>query len=425
MRGVPGWTAWMMWALTVVIWLMIMVLVALPRSVSGAGLLAPLRASGSLLVLSTATVGGLLASRRSSNPIGWIFCVIALVWAVMGFVMEYAVYALVESPGSAPDGELAAWLAAWLWVPCGLGIVLVILLFPEGHFRSNRGKVVAWGAAVGTVVWTFGIGFSPGPLNVWAFSLPRNPFGVEGIPPLLVRGTAGLALLLACAVLAAVSIVARLRQSRGIERQRLKWFAFGAVGANVICGACISFPYLVFGPGVSSPLIQALSAAGLLSLVIMPVSTGIAILRYRLYDIDIIINRTLVYGSVTAVLAGVFAALSIVTQRLVLAITGQESEAAVILAALVVTALFSTTPRASPDRCGPPLLPPQVRRKPDARAFCPPLAGRSRAGSPGQWARRPRSGYGAADARLAMAPAYFGCGGERCGQAIFCLGARN
>jgi hypothetical protein len=331
--------AWVAWAVTVALWAMMMGFIALPRPVPSEGLFVLPRVAGSLLVLSTATVGALLASRRPKNPIAWIFCAAALGWDSGAFATEYALYALVEDPGSLPAGELVAWLSAWLLATSGLAIIFVLLLFPDGRLPSRCWRPVGWAAVVGTLVWTLGIAFTPGPLDTSILSVPQNPFGVEGVPWVRTVEAFGVYVTLACALLAAISLIARLRHSRGVERQQLKWFAFGAVYVvGVEAGLWLAI--LSFGLTLSSPIGHVLVAAGVLALLLVPVTTGIAILRYRLYDIDIIINRTLVYGTVTALLAGLFAALSILTQRIVLAVTGQESQAAVVLAALVVTALF-------------------------------------------------------------------------------------
>jgi hypothetical protein len=171
------------------------------------------------------------------------------------------------------------------------------------------------------------------------YSLGMNPFGLEHLPAFMVHGVGGFLLNYACFGLAALSLVLRYRRARGMERQQLKWLAFGAV-----CFVLLTLPWtaaLAFRLAPDLVLAQeVLPALGIFALALVPAAIGIALLRYRLYDIDLLINRTLVYGIVTALLAGAFAALSVLMQRLTLAVTGQESEVAVVLAALVVTALF-------------------------------------------------------------------------------------
>jgi hypothetical protein len=338
-----GWRspriAWSLWSITFVLLVFVWGLIFLHRSISrDAAFMLP-RIAGSVLVLSTATIGALVASRRPRNPIGWIFCSIALLWDFGALVTEYAIHALTDELHFLPAGGLAAWLAAWVLIPTGVAMIFVLLLMPSGRLPSRRWRSVGWAAVVGTVLMVFGIAVAPGPPDTTLFSAPDNPFAIESLPGVRTVEVIGLGLTLTCALLAATSLIARLRRSRGMERQQLKWFAFGeAYVVSVFSG--MGFWMFGFGLTLSSPIGQLAATLGVLSLAVVPITTGIAILRYRLYDIDIIINRTLVYGTVTALLAGLFAGLSILSQRLVLAITGQESQAAVVLAALVVTALF-------------------------------------------------------------------------------------
>jgi hypothetical protein len=332
-------TAWILWSFTFGIWLLIIGMIALPRSAAGDGLFAFPRFGGSLLMLSAATVGALVAGRRPENLIGWIFCTAALGWAVDALAAEYALYALVGQPGLLPAGTVAAWLSAWLFVPSGAAIIFLLLVFPDGRQPQGRWRSVVWAVLIGAGLWMFGIAFAPGPLATTIYVAPDNPFGLQQMAWVRTAGPIGMYLTVAAACLAAASLVARLRRTHGVARQQFKWFGFGAVGVVVVAGsAWISI--VALDVRLTEPLGELLTFAALLALAGVPITTGIAILRYRLYEIDVIINRTLVYGTVTALLASLFAALSVITQRVVLALTGQESEAAVVLAALVVTALY-------------------------------------------------------------------------------------
>jgi hypothetical protein len=331
--------AWALWALTCLLLACIWVLIVLHRSVPKDVAFVLPRLAGSILVLSTGTVGALIASRCPNNPIGWMFCAAALVWDIGAAATEYAIFAVVEVPGKLPAGNVAVWLSAWVLVPSGLCLVFLLLLFPTGRLPSDRWKPVGWAAVAGILVVTVAAALTPGPISTTLFEAPPNPFGLSGMPWIRNLVVPGILVTLTCAVAAATSLVSRLRKARSLERQQLKWFAAG--GILVISSlAGVWVPMWASGTSISSASGLVIAAAGVAVLAAIPVTTGVAILRYRLYDIDVIINRTLVYGSLTTVLAGVFAALSILTQRVVLAMTGQESQAAVVLAALVVTALF-------------------------------------------------------------------------------------
>jgi hypothetical protein len=338
-----GWgsprMAWALWAITCAVLAIVWVMIILhPFITIDTAFLLP-RLAGTILVLSTATVGALIASRRPENPIGWIFGLAALVWDIGAFATEYSIYAVLEQPNSLPFGEPATWVAAWILLPTGMTLVFLLLLFPDGRLPSPRWRPVAWIAVTGIVLSTVGLAFMPGRLYSTIFEVQRNPYGLEAFPEVRGLVVLGGVMALGSTFLGATALVLRLRRARGLERQQLKWFAFG--GVFLVSVSVVTWLVLVATDlSLSTQLGQLVSAAGVLALAILPVTTGIAILRYRLYDIDVIINRTLVYGTVTVVLAGLFAALSILTQRLVLSVTGQESQAAVVVAALIVTGLF-------------------------------------------------------------------------------------
>jgi hypothetical protein len=315
-----------LFALQLVVW-------GLPPSMLGS--LTFVQTSVWVFCLSAASMAALIGSRRPRNPIGWWLGILALAWSAGVVLQQYALYALVRNPGALPAGELALWLGQWVTVPVCIAWIHLLLLFPSGRLISNAwGTAVIWLATAGISFYVVERAFTPGSIDGVPLSLPTNPFALSWVPPLLGRGGVGQLVYLTCSVLALGCVIYRMRHGRGPERQQLKWFFFGAawllVGIVLPLLGNIGYP---IDPKVSSTVAS-------LVLVLLPVTMAIGILNYRLFDIDVVINRTLVYGSVTATLAGVFAALSIVAQRLTLAITGQESEAAVVVAALIVTALF-------------------------------------------------------------------------------------
>ena len=249
------------------------------------------------IAVGCSAVGAVIASRCPENPIGWIFCVIGLAGAVRHFGAQYAAYALLAAPGSLPAGEAVAWLTTWIWVLfMGLYIFLA-LLFPNGNLPSSRWRWVAWLSAAVIVTGAVSVAFSPGPLR--GLGPIPNPLGIEGIKS---AESLFLTLLLVLGLFAATSLFLRLRSTRGVERQQLKWFTYATA---VLLGAAI--PRFTISPSMGMSWLWwasfILLTAGLVGI---PVATGIAILKYRLYGIDAIINRTLVYGTLSASVVGIY-----------------------------------------------------------------------------------------------------------------------
>jgi hypothetical protein len=274
------------------------------------------------------TVGLLIASRRPENAIGWLFCAVGIPLALSTFSYAYATYALVTAPGSLPGGTVAAWLTTWVQLPVLFGIpALMFLLFPDGRLLGRR-----WRAVLGlTAAAMLGIGaapaLAPGPMADAAVDGTVNPVGIAAAGPLLdvVAAAAGAAALLSM-LLGVISLTLRFRRSRGVERLQLKWFVSAAVLFILAClGAFLVFPE----NDVPLGLLVIGTFAGI------PIAAGVAILRYRLYDIDVVINRALVYGALTATLGAAYLA----TVLLVGLAVGQ-SGFAVAVSTLAVAALF-------------------------------------------------------------------------------------
>ncbi|MBI2845592.1 MAG: GAF domain-containing protein [Chloroflexi bacterium] len=288
--------------------------------------------------VSFSIIGWLIARNRPENPIGWLFLGLAAPSGIQLFAQQYATYALLVSPGYLPAGEFMAWVQAWIWV-LGVGVIgtYLFLLFPNGQLKSPRWRPIAWLAPFVMGMGIAAQAFAPGPLN--NFSAIENPFGISGFPDLSGPLTPIFFIFMVSLMAAsATSLVLRFRESRGDERQQLKWFAYAAI-LTVFAG----FPgILLSAPATASTTIAKISQFLFIAAMAgLPVSIGIAILKYRLYDIDLIINRTLVYGSLTAILAGVYTASIGLFQRLFVAITGEKSDAAIVLTTLVVAAAFT------------------------------------------------------------------------------------
>ena len=290
------------------------------------------------------TIGALVASRQPKNTIGWIFCAMGLFSTSSVASGQYAMYALVSSPGSLPGGGTAAWLEAFLGGPIIITMfALLLLLFPDGRPPSHRWRAVLWLDLVGAVLLFVG-SFKPGPMPPSSLRV-ANPFGIEKIGALVnVLLYVGFSLALAVTTLGVVSLMVRFRRSRAQERQQIKWFAFAGA---IMCAVTAVAPFLWSLPP-SSPGVTLIWPVLFFSAVsTIPLATGIAILKYRLYDIDIIINRTLVYGCLTVTLAAVYLGSIVVLQtlqkRLFVLITGQaeQSQLAIVVSTLVIAALFT------------------------------------------------------------------------------------
>ena len=288
------------------------------------------------------TVGAFVASRRPGNLVGWMLCAIGFVLVARSFGMAYADYALLARPDSAlPGGVYMACISQSLVALPALilAFTLLILLFPDGHLPDRSLLAVPWvavGGGAASALWAVTAEDAFGRYSV------RNPLHVGGVLGDVVDGFGrlGAAALLVGLVVAIIAVFVRLGSAQGVERQRLKWFAYAAA---VLLGVLFLSPLVwVLPEWISFPLGIAVFSA-------IPVAVGIAVLRYRLYDIDRIINRTLVYGALTALLAaGYFGSIMVlqgisglVYQVPFRALTGQESQLATIAATLVIAALFT------------------------------------------------------------------------------------
>jgi len=290
-------------------------------------------------------VGALIASRRPRNPIGWILLADGLLWMVTGMMDYYGVYGVGE-PGSVPFPVIVAGINNFMWVPAvGLLGTYVFLLFPDGRLPSRRWRPLSWLAGGVMVLLCILVILSPGPLQ--NLGDVRNPFGLESYPWLETAGYSVLPLLPLCMIASVLSLVMRYRRSRGEERQQIKWIAFAAsfVGLLYVTAMVCGF---IFPSGAwfqeGSPLwLDLLGYAALISFTLVPIAVGFAVLRYRLYDIDLLINRTLVYGSLTATLVALYFTGVATTQAIVQALTGREDlpQIAIVASTLVIAALFN------------------------------------------------------------------------------------
>ncbi len=303
---------------------------------------------GFLPFLAFPIVGALIASRRPQNPIGWICLADGLLWSILGVADHYSRYGVAQ-PGSVSSPVAIAYaLSQWLWLPpVGLLGIYMILLFPDGRLPSRRWRPLAWLSGVLIVVGSVSFAIDPGPLS--ELGGVRNPFGVEGASWVAVVWPVVAALLPLCILASALSLVLRYRRSRGEERQQIKWMAFAAslVGLTFLGGMVISFISEALGSGGGMPpswleyLERALEIVVVLSYAGIPLAVGFAVLRYRLYDIDLLINRALVYGSLSVTLALIYVGSVVSLQYVLRALTGQESTLAIVASTLAIAALFA------------------------------------------------------------------------------------
>ncbi|CAN5713369.1 hypothetical protein BH18ACT11_BH18ACT11_18340 [soil metagenome] len=284
--------------------------------------------------LGTATAGAIISSRLPGNAVGWIFLAIGLLLGLLFAVGAYAELGVNTGYDTLlPGTSIAAWIGTWIFIPASFGLpMFLLLLFPDGRFISRRWRLAGWVLGGILVLATMSKAFEPG----------RIPPGIEN--PLAPGGGAGEVLQVLSSVtdvlalpafaLAVAGLAVRLWRSRGIERQQLKWFAYSAALVGAGLGMSVFLP--------DGPAADLAFLVGLLALAGLPVAAGIAILRYRLYDIDVIVNRTLVYGSLTVALVALYVGSVVSLQYVFRTLTQGGSQLAVVTSTLVIAALFNS-----------------------------------------------------------------------------------
>lgn len=268
-----------------------------------------------------AVVGGVLVD-QTGHRIGWLCLAVGVGGAMSGFTQEYAVYAAARA--GLPGAELAAWLQNWLWFPfVGMVFTFLPLLFPDGRLPSPRWRPVAWLAALDIVLLVVAFGLTPS----GAFGGIANPIWLIPTGPLAagIQFVAS-ALTIVAGVLCAGALLVRYRSADSRQRAQLKW---------VVAAVSVFAASLVVG--IVWPAFDTFNFV----IPLLPLAVGIAMLRYDLYDIDVLIRRALVYVPLTALLAGLYAASVALFQRLFVAITGDRSDAAIVLTTLILAAIFT------------------------------------------------------------------------------------
>jgi hypothetical protein len=293
-----------------------------------------------VLVLAFSTVGALISSRRPGNRIGWILCAAGLAIGFTTLASGYAVISL-SATSRLPGTEWAAWLAYWIWIPgVGPAMTFGLLLFPDGRLPSRHWRIAGLLAVIALTTLAFGSAFTPGPLS--DYPEVDNPLGLAPLEgSILEDGGVGWVLLSASVVVSAVSIAVRYIRTTGEQRQQIKWFVFAS--ALIAVGWAASQVAQDATSGNGGPLGVFSLMLGIISLLGLPAAVGIAILRHHLYDIDLVINRTIVYGLLTVALALVYFGSVTATHAIFQALTGQEEspQLAIVASTLVIAALLT------------------------------------------------------------------------------------
>src|SRR5215475_13576719 len=324
MTAAAFWRAWSIWAVSVAATLVALGYTAVHPLPGHAGSVANW-VSSVVFIGAFATVGALLAWKRPGSPIGWLLSATGLAYAAGAFT-EFLLHfrrTLI----------LADWLG-WTWL-AGLGLcVFVVLLFPTGHLPSRRWRPVAWAAGAALAGWVLGNAFAP---TIISASPPlSNPLGVSGAPGKILTVMAGTsaALIAATALAAVLSLVFRYRKAQAAERAQLRWLVYaGALTVAAVVAGLLAAQ--IAGTNTTTTNLQNALGSGAAAL--LPVAIGIAVLRYRLYDIDRVISRTVAYAIVTGLLVAIYAGLVLLATQ----VLRFRTPVAVAAATLAAAALFT------------------------------------------------------------------------------------
>jgi hypothetical protein len=339
-RGIGGitpraasWLAWSLWGLALTLTALALSLLALILSHPNTHIYDYWFNNTTIVI--TATVGAIVASRRPENPVGWLLCLNGLTTSFSHFSSQYAIYALLARPDLLPAGEAFAWINTWI-LPILIALdVFTFLLFPTGRLPSRRWRWLGWLTVAFVFVGAISGAFTSGPVD--GLGPIRNPLGIGGFTSGYKAVLYPMAPFLFAA--AALSVFVRLRRATGVERQQIKWFAYAAMVVAITAFLQIITLAVETPVWFERAQFAVFTVAGTAT----TISIGIAILRYRLYDIDVIINRTLVYGTLTVMLASAYFGCVTATQAIFQTLTGQERlpQVVIVVSTLVIAALFN------------------------------------------------------------------------------------
>jgi len=327
------WVALSAWVFSLALVVLGLVLTAANRFVENE--IATYTVNLTVAALAFSTVGALVAYGQPRNLIGWLLLGIGTLYATELFAGNYGVYTLLTNPGSLPGEAVGAWLTSWVWIFGGSLVLFVFLFFPDGKLPSPRWRPVAWLVLANTALAVAPFALDPGPLSEFSERVPVvNPVGIAGSAGLLdLFSRVSFLLLIPISSALILAFFVRFRRAQGEERQQIKWVAYGvAVFALAVIVASA-------WPSLDGSLVGgALFLVGFLAI---PSAMALAILKYRLYDIDVVINRTLVYTVLTTVLALLYFGSIALLQTVLIVLTGQGSQLAVVASTLLIAALFN------------------------------------------------------------------------------------
>jgi hypothetical protein len=296
--------------------------------------------SGMAFVLSTflfPLVGVLVALRQPRNAVGWVLLAIGFTWGLELVCSSYATYGLDLHRGSHRLAAVAASVDNMLWVPAiGLTGVFLLLVFPDGRLLTPRWRWLAWPSAIGMTMGSLTILLDPGLMTDGSFPNTDNPLGIEALGDVIGFARPAVVVLPLAIAGSAVSLVLRYRRSRGTERRQMKWLAAAAAAVAGIYAIVLTLS-VVLPSGAGTPeWVRFLQTVALISFGLIPVSIGFAVFQYRLYDIDLIIRRTLTYSCLAAILVAIYLAGVVGLSSVLRAATGESGAPAVTLSTLLV-----------------------------------------------------------------------------------------
>ena len=286
--------------------------------------------------------GLLIATRRPGNTIGWLLLAIGLAWGVANGT-SYSDYVLRLHHGSLPAGAVVGALGSGFWiVAIGVTGTFLVLLFPDGHLPGPGWRPVAWISAVSIPLGLLSLILTPGPLEDAGYPHTQNPFGVAALASVIDDAKILILVVPAMMVASAVALIVRYRRSDVRARLQLKWLAAAAGGVALVYLvveplSAILYPSETHAPELDPDLLQDIA---LLSFGLIPVAIGIAILRHRLFDIDVIVRKTLVYAALVACLAGIYLGGVYAIEGVVRRLSGSSGTFAVTLSTLAVAVAF-------------------------------------------------------------------------------------
>lgn len=336
-------------AVVFILWLAALVLEWLTRNVSRGSTVGDpnvdflLTMVSGVMLLLFPLAGLLIATRRPDNAIGWLLLAIGIGWSLLAGAVAWADYGLKLHPGSLPGADAGAALGGALWAPpLGMGAVFLLLLFPDGRLPSRRWRSVAVTGGVAIAAITLAIVLSPGKVDPGQFPGVQNPLGIGALQPVLDILQYAIILLAVCMVAAAVSLVVRFRRSGATERLQIKWLAAAATLTAVLflVDLVLSAALVSSSTNDEPTWLVVLDNIALFSVGLIPVAIAVAVLRHRLYEIDVIIRRTLVYAALTLSLVGLYLCTVAGTGALLRTLTGSSGTLAVTLSTLAVAGAF-------------------------------------------------------------------------------------